>query len=259
MPASSSDREALANALLAAERAVALTGLHLGAGEDLSPVSSGRVSLDRISLEALLTEPARFWEAWYPIALEIAAREPTSSHIALAEIEQADALSTIIAQAGDRLHARAGSRDVVEVYGNVLTALCERCTERYAITEVGALIEAAPDRVPRCTTPECAFPLRPAGTLWGEPLPRAAVERAWRLAAHADLFVVLDSELRTVPISLLPSVPLTRGTPLVVIGETPTQYDRYAQILIRAPSGDVLVEVAERVKAARGEAGGPIT
>ena len=39
---------------------------------------------------------------------------------------------------------------------------------------------------------------------------------------------MLDSDLRTAPISLLPSVPLTRGVPLVLVGETPTQYDRYA-------------------------------
>ena len=46
----------------------------------------------------------------------------------------------------------------------------------------------------------------------------------------ADAFVILDSDLRTAPISLLPSVPLTRGAPLVVVGETPTQYDRYAAL-----------------------------
>ena len=75
--------------------------------------------------------------------------------------------------------------------------------------------------MPRCTTAGCAYPLRPEGTLWGEPLPRGAVERAWELAAEADAFVVLDSDLRTAPISLLPSVPLTRGAPLVVVGADP--------------------------------------
>ena len=101
--------------------------------------------------------------------------------------------------------------------------------------------------MPRCTTAGCAYPLRPEGTLWGEPLPRAAVERAWELAAEADAFVVLDSDLRTAPISLLPSVPLTRGAPLVVVGQTPTQYDRYARILVRAPSAGLLSAVADLI------------
>ena len=44
---------------------------------------------------------------------------------------------------------------------------------------------------------------------------------------------MLDSDLRTAPISLLPSVPLTRGVPLVVVGSTATQYDRYAELVVR--------------------------
>ena len=101
--------------------------------------------------------------------------------------------------------------------------------------------------MPRCTTSGCGYPLRPEGTLWGEALPRRAVERAWEIAAEADAFVVLDSDLRTAPISLLPSVPLTRGAPLVLVGETPTQYDRYARMVVRAPSTDILTAVADLI------------
>ena len=88
---------------------------------------------------------------------------------------------------------------------------------------------------------------RPEGTLWGEALPRPAVERAWELAAEADAFFVFDSDLRTAPISLLPSVPLTRGAPLVLIGETPTQYDRYAHMVVRSSSADIITAVADRI------------
>ena len=142
---------------------------------------------------------------------------------------------------------RAGSPDPVEVYGTVLICRCERCGERYVLPEVGALIGASADGVPRCTTPGCGYPLRPEGTLWGESLPRVAIERAWEIAADADAFFVLDSDLRTAPISLLPSVPLTRGAPLVLVGEEATQYDRYAQTVIRAPSTQVIVAVADLI------------
>jgi len=73
------------------------------------------------------------------------------------------------------------------------------------------------------------------------------VERAWELAADADAFIVLDSDLRTAPISLLPSVPLTRGVPLVLVGETPTQYDRYAARVVRAPAAAVITAVADLI------------
>jgi NAD-dependent deacetylase len=247
MAASTADARAIAGALLEAERAVVLTGLRLGGPEERDLTHGRGEWARRASLEAFLTEPARFWDYFYPAALSVAARTPTADHLALARLQRAAAVSALITQAVDGLHARAGSTDVVEVYGTLLTERCERCGERYGLPEVGALIAAAPDGVPRCTTAGCAYPLRPEGTLWGEALPRAAVERAWELAAEADAFVVLDSDLRTAPISLLPSVPLTRGVPLVVVGETPTQYDRYARILVRAPSAGLLSAVADLI------------
>jgi NAD-dependent deacetylase len=247
MAVSTADARALAGALLEAERAVVLTGLRLGGPEQRDLTHARGEWAARASLEVFLTEPARFWDYFYPTALTVAEREPTADHLALARLQRAGAVRALITQAVDRLHARAGSTDVVEVYGTLLTERCERCGERYGLPEVGALIAAAPDGVPRCTTAGCAYPLRPEGTLWGEPLPRAAVERAWELAAEADAFVVLDSDLRTAPISLLPSVPLTRGVPLVVVGATPTQYDRYARILVRAPSAGLLSAVADLI------------
>ena len=39
----------------------------------------------------------------------------------------------------------------------------------------------------------------------------------------------------------------TRGAPLVLIGETPTQYDRYAQMAIRASSGALITAVADLI------------
>jgi NAD-dependent deacetylase len=251
MAAQASDLEALAAALLGAERAVVLTGLRLGGPERLDLTHANGEWARRASLEAFLTEPSRFWEYFYPTALAIAARRPGPAHEAIARLQRSGAVAALITQAVDRLHARAGSTDVVEVHGTVLTERCERCGERYGLPEVGALIGAAPDGVPRCTTPGCRYPLRPEGTLWGEPLPRAAIERAWELAAEADAFFVLDSDLRTAPISLLPSVPLTRGAPLVVIGETPTQYDRYAALVVRTPSAGLITAVAELIAPAR--------
>lgn len=247
MAPQASDPEALAAAFLAADRAVVLTGLRLGGPESLDLTHAHGEWAQRASLEAFLTEPTRFWEYFHPTALSIATRTPTPAHDAIARLERAGVISSLITQSVDRLHSRAGSPDPVEVYGTVLVMRCERCGERYGLPEIGALIEGAGDGVPRCTSSGCEYPLRPEGTLWGEALPRPAVERAWELAAAADAFFVLDSDLRTAPISLLPSVPLTRGAPLVLIGETPTQYDRYAHMVVRSSGDDLITAVADRI------------
>jgi NAD-dependent deacetylase len=239
--------ERLEDLLRGAHRAVVLTGLGFGREVDLELDAGQSDWSDHASLETLLVDPARFWSYYYAAATEISHRDPTPGHRALARLQAAGIVATIIAQSADHLHAKAGATDVIEMHGNVLTAKCERCNERYGLPEVGAFLAKAEDGVPRCTTPGCGYPLRPSGTLWGEPLVEDAVTRAWELAASADLFVVIDSALRTIPLSLLPSVPLTRGVPLAVIGETPTQYDRYAQVVIRSAGAPIVVDLAERM------------
>lgn len=237
----------VAAALLGAEHIVVLTGLRLGRPDDADLTHARGEWARRASLEALLTDPAAFWAFALPAAHEISARAPGPGHFALARLQAAGFISGLVTQAVDHLHAAAGSQEVVEVHGNVLTAHCTRCGERYGLAEVDGLVADADDGVPRCTSPGCAFPLRPSSTLWGEPLVEPAVRRAWDLATNADCFLVVDCDLRTVPISLLPSVPLTRGVPLVMIGETATQYDRYAEVVAREPSEPVLVALADLI------------
>src|SRR4249920_410070 len=114
MPVTTADAQALAAALLEAERAVVLTGLRLGGPEERDDTHAGGEWAARANLEAYLTEPARFWEYFHPTALAIAAREPTADHYALARLQRAGAVSALITQAVDRRHARAGSTAVVE-------------------------------------------------------------------------------------------------------------------------------------------------
>ena len=238
---------ALQDLLARADRAVVLTGLGFGRADDLE-INAGQSDwADNASLETLLVDPGRFWSYYYAAATEISAREPSPAHIALARLQRAGVIATIIAQSADHLHAKAGATDVIEMHGNVLTAKCERCGERYGLPEVGAFLAAADDGVPRCTAPDCGYPLRPSGTLWGEPLADEGVTRAWELAANADAFVSVDSALRTIPLSLLPSVPLTRGVPLAMIGQTPTQYDRYARVVIRSAGAPIVEALADRM------------
>jgi NAD-dependent deacetylase len=245
--------EALASALLTAQSPVFLTGQRLGEPESPEIRTAQSEWPERASLEVFMTEPGRFWEFFFPLATMMAAREPNDGHRAVARLQQTGLISGLITQSVDRLHQKAGSTDVVELYGHLVLARCERCGERYGLPEVEALIAASPDGVPRCTIDGCGFPLRPAGTLWNEPLPPDAITKAWELAGAADLLVVLDSPLRTVPVSLLPSVPLTRNMPLVMIGPDATQYDRYAAMVVRENSAEMMVALADLVSPAPAE------
>ena len=210
---------ALQDLLAGADRAVVLTGLGFGRENDLE-INAGQSDwAANASLETLLVDPG----AVLGLLLrgrdrDLAAR--AHPHISHSPAYNGPASSRRSSPSRRPLHAKAGATDVIEMHGNVLTAKCERCNERYGLPEVGAFLGAADDGVPRCTAPDCGYPLRPSGTLWGEPLAEAGVKRAWELAANSDAFISVDSALRTIPLSLLPSVPLTRGVPLAMIGQT---------------------------------------
>jgi NAD-dependent deacetylase len=77
---------------------------------------------------------------------------------------------TILTQNVDGLHQAAGSRDVIEVHGNVHHLSCTRCTWVDTVTDYVALAS-----VPRC--PTCGAVVRPDVVLFGERLPEAAVAR----------------------------------------------------------------------------------
>ncbi len=239
------DIRRLADLIGEAERCVAMTGVRLGATEDTEAKAAGSAWGEAASLEVLLTEPARFWDNWLPRAVEASQREVTPAHVALARLQDAGIVAAVITQAVDHLHGKAGDGDLIEVHANVLSCRCTRCEDVYALAEVQALAAAADDGVPRCTREECGYPLRPTGTLWGEPLVEQAVIRAWDMAAWSDLFLVLDTQLRTDPMAMLPSVPLQRGTRVAIVGTTRTHYDRYAALVIPRPAPEVLVGVAD--------------
>jgi len=227
-----------------AERCVVLTGVRMGATEDTETKAAGSSWSDVISIEVLLADPARFWDHWLPLALESATRSPRAEHRAIAHLQQSGVIKGLITQSVDDIHRKGGSPEVVEVHANVLSCRCDRCADIYALREVVGLVEASNDGVPRCTRDDCDYPLRPTGTLWGEPLVEAAVIKTWDLAAWCDLFVVLDSQLRIDPMAMLPSVPLKSQGKVAIVGATATQYDRYSEIVIRWPAPEVIVEVA---------------
>lgn len=93
---------------------------------------------------------------------------PNRAHLALAALERAGRLNSVVTQNIDGLHQAAGSITVRELHGSVHRNICTDCGRTYPLGH----ILAAPD-VPLCA---CGGVLKPDVVLYGERLD-PAVER----------------------------------------------------------------------------------
>jgi NAD-dependent deacetylase len=193
------------------------------------------------SISAFREDPRRVWEFYAPRFAMLTEAEPNDGHRALAELEQRGFVRAVITQNIDRLHERAGSRDVVEVHGSIRTSSCRGCGAVYPLDEVLPLIET--HGAPPC--PACGTILKPDVVFFGELLPTDAIERAATLAAEARSMLVVGSTLEVHPVGALPLDTLAAGGELAIVNRGPTALDDRASLRIDAGAGETLRALAD--------------
>ncbi|MBD3236436.1 MAG: NAD-dependent protein deacylase [Candidatus Eisenbacteria bacterium] len=186
-------------------------------------------------------DPRNFWrffqEARY-VAMSQA--EPNPGHRALAAMERAGRLHSVITQNIDGLHQQAGSQRVIELHGNTRRILCLECGERHAFEEVYEILQLR--NPPPCRA--CGGMLKPDVVFFGEPLPAAALMEAGQAIADCDLLIAIGSSLVVYPAAALPEQAKRQGADLMLVNLTPTAYDSIADVVLPASAGEVLPALA---------------
>ena len=115
----------------------------------------------------MLTRPELTWK--YLGQIEQAARGArfNRAHEVIAEIEGHFERVCTLTQNVDGFHRQAGSKNVIEIHGNMHDLSCTACDFRQTVPDFSAL-----DIPPRC--PSCQAMLRPDVVLFGEVLPEKA-------------------------------------------------------------------------------------
>jgi NAD-dependent deacetylase len=206
-----------------------------GLWENVDPMEVAHIDVFR-------RDPERFWHFYGMRFQSLEDKRPNPAHRALAELEKAGLLHAVITQNIDRLHARAGSRELIEVHGSIASSSCLVCGVRYELADVRARHEGDAEGVPRC---DCGTALKPDVVLFGELLPVAEIERAERLALGADLMLCIGSSLEVFPVAQLPELTLDSGGKLAILTQGPTPFDGRAAVRMR---GDVVEDLAAVVK-----------
>jgi NAD-dependent deacetylase len=189
----------------------------------------------------------RYWELRRVLGGQVLNARPNATHYALAELERMGKLSAVITQNFDGLHQDAGNAPerVIELHGTSRWAACTLCGTRSPMSELQQRVEAG-EEDPQCVL--CGGYLKAATILFGQPVPRAELDRAIALTRESDLFLVIGSSLRVSPASRLPWLAIEQGTPLIIINHEPTSLDRRADLVLRAKAGETMARVMTRLR-----------
>jgi NAD-dependent deacetylase len=173
-------------------------------------------------------------------------REPNSGHRAIARLEEAGRLLAVITQNIDRLHQKAGTHPerVIELHGNTHMLRCVWNGHEMDGDRVQEMLEAG-DPDPRCDI--CGSPLRSSTILFGESLPKKALELAHKVSLVTDLMIVVGSSLVVNPAARLPRIAKQRGAGLIIVNRTPTPLDPIADVVVRTESGPTLEALVDGV------------
>jgi NAD-dependent deacetylase len=145
---------------------------------------------------------------WYRKRAEgAAAADPNAGHRAIVEIASRVSNLTLVTQNIDGLHHRAGSRDVIELHGNLREARCDDCGSRIAWSTAPAQ--------PVCTT--CGGMLRPDVVMFEEMLPVEAMEVAQRASSSADMLISVGTSNQVWPAAELPLIASRSGAAVVIV------------------------------------------
>ncbi|HEX6117845.1 MAG TPA: NAD-dependent deacylase [Dongiaceae bacterium] len=233
----------LIDRLRTAERIVAFTGAGISAESGLSTFRDAQTGLwakyrpeDLATPQAFQRNPRMVWE-WYQWRRGFVAKaEPNSGHHALARIEAARPGFFLATQNVDGLHARAGSRNLVELHGNIGRTVC---FDRRHLAERWNPVDEPP---PRCS--QCGGLLRPDVVWFGEALPEDALHQAQEAAAECDLFLSIGTSTMVYPAAELPFIAGSNGATVVEINPDFTPLSRLADFTLREKAGKALPAIA---------------
>ena len=221
-----------------------------------------------IQHRAFISDPlarARYWARSAIGWRRFATVEPNAGHRAIAALEERGLLTGLVTQNVDRLHHRAGSRNVVELHGALAEVRCLSCSAREPRDSVQRRIlelnphfaertaELAPDgdaelesvdgfRVPPCLA--CGGILKPDVVFFGDNVPRPRVDQAFAIADAADALLVVGSSLTVFSGYRFVLRAAERDQPIAIVNLGETRGDPHARVRVDARAGDVMPEVA---------------
>lgn len=226
------------NKVLDSKRLVVLTGAGISA-ESGVPTFRGKDGIwqryrvtDLATPEAFVKDPKLVWEFYNWRRRLISKVIYNPAHKALVALEDKIPQFVLITQNIDDLHRKAGSKNIIELHGNIWWVRCSRCSFK---AEDRRLPIPFP---PVC--PECGGMLRPNVVWFGEFLDMNVLNNAVKEVEMAETLLVIGTSAVVQPAASLIGIAKKNGAFLIEINLEPTEATSISNISIRGRAGKVL-------------------
>lgn len=157
--------------------------------------------------------------------------EPNVGHETLAKWYTQGKVTYLVTQNVDGLHQRSGIDRVTELHGSIRSVRCQDC---------GGMMDASVYLQEGREWCGCGGKMRPSLVMFGEKMPVDALDEACGAVVGSQLVVVLGSSLSVAPASKLPLLAKRGGARFVIVNDSPTELDQFADLVINASIGDTL-------------------
>lgn len=274
---SAADIERLAAWLAARKNVTVITGAGVSTGSGIPDYRDGDGNWKRsqpVQYRDFVESEAvrrRYWARSFAGWPMFAAARPSSAHIALARLGQTDRVHELVTQNVDRLHQRAGSRNVIDLHGRLDVVRCLALDHRFdrgafqvRLREANPDWDASPARiapdgdadlegvdfnafvVPSCEV--CGGMLKPDVVFYGESVPRETTAAALAAAESADGVLVAGSSLMVWSSFRLVRAAAARGIEIVAVNRGRMRGDDLFAFKLDRECGAVLMAVSQQLK-----------
>lgn len=260
--------------VLAGKRIAVLTGAGVSTDSGIPDYrGEGAPKRNPMTFDQFLANPSyrkRYWAGSHLGWRMFDAAEPNTSHRVLAELEGAGLVRGVVTQNVDGLHARAGTRHLVDLHGSMDRVNCLTCGQTFArasvadrITESNPslsepqLVRMAPDGdadvaeyesfvVPACTV--CGGVLKPDVVFFGEFVPTEKFTEASSMVKDSDALLIAGSSLVVNSGIRLLELARRRRLPIVIVNRGVTKGDSRATVKIDGGTSETLTALAVRLQ-----------
>lgn len=190
--------------------------------------------------DTFISDPEKAWVLFNEMINTTIKAEPNEAHLILAKLQNKGIAGPIITQNIDGLHRKAGTKDVIDVHGDISRLYCPSCAERSKLD---------PDEIPLqhlCTS--CGAYIRPDIVLYGEVLPEDKITRAWELSMSGAPMLIIGTTGIVMPVARLPLNARMNGSPIVLMDPYPNGITgSMADVLIREKAASGMSHLEEEI------------